>query len=107
MASFGKFIKTEREKNGWSQTEFGALIKNSTPAVSRIENDKKLLTASKLPIISKLFKIDFDVVKDLYYADKFAKEAFENKCSEKVFAVAENQANYLREINTTQGQLKF
>lgn len=40
MASFGKFIKAQREKKGWSQTEFGALIKCNTPLVSRIENDK-------------------------------------------------------------------
>lgn len=107
MASFGKFIKTEREKKGWSQTEFGALIKINTPAVSRIENDKKPLTANKLTSLSNLFGIDYEIIKDLYFADKFAKEAFENKCSEKVFVVAEAQANYLREINITQGTLKL
>lgn len=107
MASFGKFIKTEREKKGWSQTEFGALIKINTPAVSRIENDRKSLTANKLTFLSELFELDYDDIKDLYFADKFAKEAFKNKCSEKVFSVAESQANYLRETNITQGKLKF
>lgn len=107
MTSFGRFIKLERDKKGWSQTEFGAKIKINTPAVSRIENDKKQLSVLKLKLLAKLFEIDYETVKDLYFADKFAKEANEYKCSKNVFTVAENQANYLREINSKQGEIKF
>lgn len=107
MASFGKFIKTERERNGWSQTEFGALIKVNTPLVSRIENDKKSLALDKIKLLSELFNMDYDTLKDLYFADKFAKEAFKYNCSENVFVVAETQTKYFREINTKQGKLKF
>jgi transcriptional regulator with XRE-family HTH domain len=107
MGSFGKFIKTEREKKGWSQTEFGALIKINTPAVSGIENDRKKFSFSKLELLSKIFEIEYKILKDRYFADKFAKEAYENNCSENVFSVAENQTNYLREINSKQGKIKF
>ena len=107
MASFGKFIKTEREKKGWSQTEFGALIKINTPLVSRIENDKKNLTSDKVKLLAELFGMDYNAVKDLYFADKFAKEAFQYDCSENVFVVAETQTKYFREINIKQGKLKF
>ncbi|WP_433765538.1 helix-turn-helix domain-containing protein [Flavobacterium ginsenosidimutans] len=107
MASFGKFIKTEREKKGLSQTEFGALIKVNTPLVSRIENDKKTLSLSKIKLLADLFEMDYSLIKDLYFADKFAKEAFEYNCSDNVFVVAELQTKYFREINITQGKLKF
>lgn len=107
MASFGKFIKSEREKKGWSQTEFGALIKINTPLVSRIENDKKQLTSDKIKLLAELFEMDYNAVKDLYFADKFAKEAFQYDCSENVFVVAQTQTKYFREINTKQGKLKF
>ncbi|WP_300491665.1 helix-turn-helix transcriptional regulator [Flavobacterium sp.] len=107
MASFGKFIKTEREKKGWSQTEFGALIKVNTPLVSRIENDKKSLALDKIKLLSELFGMNYDIVKDLYFADKFAKEAFQYNCSDKVFVAAETQTKYFREINSKQGKLKF
>jgi transcriptional regulator with XRE-family HTH domain len=107
MASFGKFIKTERERKGWSQTEFGALIKLNTPLVSRIENDKKQLTSDKIKLLAELFEMDYNAVKDLYFADKFAKEAFQYNCSENVFVVAQTQTKYFREINTKQGKLKF
>lgn len=107
MASFGKFIRTEREKKGWSQTEFGALIKVNTPLVSRIENDKKPLSLNKIKRLAEVFEIDYEKVNDLYFADRFAKDAYRYKCSENVFSVAEEQAKYLKEINTTQGRLKF
>ena len=107
MASFGKYIKIERERKGWSQTEFGALIKVNTPLVSRIENDKKPLAFDKIKLLSELFEIDYDTIKDLYFADKFAKEAFQHNCSENVFVVAETQTKYFRENNTKQGKLKF
>ena len=107
MASFGKFIRNERGKRGWSQTEFGALIKINTPAVSRIENDKKKFTLSKLELLSELFETDYKTLKDLYFADKFAKEAYKYNCSENIFTVAEKQRKYLREINTKQGVIEF
>ena len=107
MGSFGKFIKVEREKKGWSQTEFGALIKINTPAISGIENDRKKLSISKLERLSELFQMDYKVIKDRYFADKFAKEAYQYNCSENVFTVAESQTNYLREMNAKQGEIKF
>jgi transcriptional regulator with XRE-family HTH domain len=107
MGSFGKFIKTEREKKGWSQTEFGALIKINTPAISGIENDRKKLSVLKLELLAKLFEMDYAVLKDLYFADKFAKEAYQYGCSEKVFTVAESQSKYIRNKNIKQGKIKF
>ena len=107
MASFGKFIKSEREKKGWSQTEFGAKIKVNTPLVSRIENDKKQLALNKVKQLSEIFGLEYEKVKDLYFADKFAKDAFRYNCSEGVFLVAEAQIKYLKEINSTQAKLKL
>ncbi|MBL1231557.1 MAG: transcriptional regulator [Flavobacteriales bacterium] len=107
MGSFGKFIKTEREKKGWSQTEFGALIKINTPAISGIENDRKSFSVAKLELLAKLFKLDYNTVKDFYFADKFAKEAYQYNCTEKVHALAENQSKYLRNKNVKQGKIKF
>lgn len=107
MGSFGKFIKTEREKKGWSQTEFGALIKINTPAISGIENDRKKFSVSKLELLAELFEMDCQTVKDLYFAEKFAKEAYQYNCSEKVHALAEDQSKYIRNKNTKQGKIKF
>ena len=66
-----------------------------------------MLSISKIELLATLFELDYNTIKDLYFDDKFAKEAFEYNCSEKVFTVAENQTNYLREINAKQGKIKF
>lgn len=107
MGSFGKFIKTEREKKCWSQTEFGALIKINTPAISGIENDRKKFSVSKLELLAELFEMDCQTVKDLYFAEKFAKEAYQHNCSDKVHALAEYQSKYIRNKNSEQGKIKF
>ncbi|NJB72890.1 transcriptional regulator with XRE-family HTH domain [Saonia flava] len=107
MASFGHFIKTEREKREWTQTEFGAKIGINSSAISRIENGTQKFSKSKLKSLSKLLNLDLQRVTDLFFADKFAREAFKYKCSESIFSVAEDTANYLRNTNTKQGKLNF
>lgn len=107
MASFGHFIKTEREKREWTQTEFGAKIGINSSAISRIENGTQKFSKTKLKSLSKLFNLNMQNVTDLFFADKFAREAFKYKCSESIFSVAEDTANYLRNTNIKQGKLKF
>ena len=107
MASFGHYIKTEREKRVWTQTEFGAKIGINTSAISRIENGNQKFSKSKLKKLAELFETDLQTVTDLFFADKFAREAFKYKCSESIFTVAEDTANYLRNTNSTQGQFNF
>lgn len=107
MASFGNFIKTEREKQDWTQTEFGAKIGINTSAISRIENGSQKFSKSKLKKLSELFKIELQYVTDLFFADKFAREAFEYKCSESIFIVAEDAANYYRNADEKKGELDY
>lgn len=107
MTSFGNFIKVERERRDWTQTEFGAKIGINSSAISRIENGTKKFSVSKLKLLSELLQIDNQKINDLFFADKFAREAFKHKCSENVFSVAEGTAIYLKNINTKQGKIDF
>ena len=54
MASFGHFIKEEREKHGWTQTEFGAKIGINAFAISKIENGSQKFSKTKLKELSEL-----------------------------------------------------
>lgn len=107
MASFGNFIKTEREKRELTQTEFGAMIGINSSAISRIENGNQKFSKDKLNKLSQIFSIDVQAIRDLFYADKFAREAYENKCSDKVFTVAEDTIKYLKNKNTKQTEFNF
>jgi len=105
MASFGQFIKTEREKREWTQTEFGAKIGINTSAISRIENGSQKFSKSKLRKLAELLQIDTQRITDLFFADKFAREAFKYKCSDSIFLVAEDTSNYIKSTNVKQGKL--
>lgn len=107
MASFGHFIKTEREKREWTQTDFGAKIGINSSAISRIENGTQKFSKSKLPKLADIFQIELQKLTDLFYADKFAIEAYVNHCSENVFVVAEDNVRYIKNINTKQAKLNF
>ena len=107
ITSFGHFIKTEREKRDWTQTDFGAKIGINSSAISRIENGTQKFSISKLKKLAEVFEIDLQKVRDLFFADKFAREAFKYKCSDSVFSVAEATANYLKNTNSKQGQFNF
>jgi transcriptional regulator with XRE-family HTH domain len=107
MTSFGQFIKTEREKQGWTQTEFGAMIGINSSAISKIENGTKPFSKDKLSKLSELFSIDIKAVRDLFFGDKFAREAYKYKCSENVFIVAEDTVQYLTNKNPKQGELNL
>lgn len=107
MTSFGNFIKMEREKKEWTQTEFGAKIGINSSAISRIENGTKNFSVSKLKLLSEILQIDTQEIYDLFFADKFAREAYKHKCSDNVFTVAESTVTYLRNINLKQGKINF
>jgi transcriptional regulator with XRE-family HTH domain len=107
MTSFGEFIKKEREKRGWTQTDLGAKLGINTTKISRIENNKDLFSQSKLEKLADIFDLDINLIKELFFGDKFAKEAYKNGCSDKTFAVAERTVQYFRTLSTKQGIIKF
>lgn len=107
MTSFGHYIKVEREKREWTQTELGTKIGINTSAICRIENESQKFSKTKLKKLAELFQIDLQIVTDLYFADKFVKEAMKYKCSDSIFAVAEDTANYYRNVNVKQGKLEL
>jgi transcriptional regulator with XRE-family HTH domain len=107
MAIFGHFVKEEREKHGWTQTEFGAKIGINAFAISKIENGSQKFSKTKLKELAELFEIEFQKINDLFYADKFAIEAYKNHCSENVFVVASNNVKYLKSINAKQAKISF
>ncbi|WP_370103682.1 helix-turn-helix domain-containing protein [Winogradskyella sp.] len=107
MTSFGNYIKTEREKREWTQSELGTKIGINTSAICRIENGSQKFSKSKLNKLAELFQTELQIVTDLYFADKFVKEALKYKCSESIFSVAEDTANYYRNVNVKQGKLEL
>lgn len=96
MSSFGHYIKTEREKRNWTQTDFGARVGINATAISRIENGSQTFSKCKLEELARILAVDIQKIIDLFYADKFATEALKNHCSDMVFELAEENVKYLK-----------
>ena len=57
--------------------------------------------------LAELFDMNFEKVNDLFYADKFAVEAYKNHCSANVFIAAEDNVKYMRSTNAKQSKISF
>ncbi len=107
MATFGEFLRTERNKKGLNQSEFGHLLGIIMTDISKIETGKKKFPFTSLKLLAKLLGVDYAELKNLYVADKLVEEAHKYECSDAVFAVAESQSKYLKNKNVKQGVIKF
>lgn len=99
MTNFGNYIRDNRIKKSWTQTEFGAKLGINSSAISKIENGSKILSKKKLNLLSKIFQVPIQEVKDLYYADKFTTELIENNCTIKVIEKMQLSIKSLNRIN--------
>ena len=107
MATFGDFIKAEREKNEMTQDKLSKLLDIPYTDVSKIENGHKKFKFDKLPELAQILKTELQKLKDLYGADIMLEQKKKYDCSDKVFSVAEEQFRYTRSKNVKQANLKF
>lgn len=107
MATFGEFLRNERNKKGLNQSEFGQAFGIIMTDISKIETGKKKFPFTSLEALAKFLGKDYLELKNLYVADKLVEEAHKYQCSDAVFTVAESQSKYLRNKNVKQGKIKF
>jgi transcriptional regulator with XRE-family HTH domain len=107
MATFGEYLRTERNKKGLNQSEFGQAIGIIMTEISKIENGRKKFPFNCLEGLAKFLGTDYSELKNLYVADKLVAEAHKYDCSDAVFSVAENQSKYLRSKNAKQSKITF
>jgi transcriptional regulator with XRE-family HTH domain len=107
MATFGQFLRAERNKKGLNQSEFGQPLGIIMTEISKIENGKKRFPFTSLETLAKFLEKDYLELKNLYVADKLVEEVHKYECSDAVFTVAESQSKYLRSKNIKQGKIKF
>ncbi len=107
MESFGEYIRSLRKEEGFNQTLLAAKLGLDMSAISKIENNKVKFKESLLTRLSEIFELDYNVVKEKFYSDKFANEVYLNKVPETVFKVAEEKLQYFKATNAKQIDLKF
>lgn len=107
MATFGEFLKKEREQREMNQSDFGQEIGIIMTDISKIENGRKKFPFSHLHKLAEYIQRDIEELKTIYVADILVDEAHKYNCSDKVFSVAEEQSKYLKSKNVSQGNFKF
>lgn len=107
MATFGEFIKKQREKKEMTQDKLSKIMDIPYTDVSKIERGKKKFKFERLNRLAEIFELDLQQLKDLYGADIMIEQKRKYQCSDAVFSVAESQAKYMKEKNVKQGKIKF
>lgn len=107
MATFGEFLKKEREKKKMNQSDFGQEIGIIMTDISKIENGRKKFPFNNLKQLSEFLNRSLEELKTLYVADIIVDEVHKYKCSDNVFSVAEKQSKYLKSKNVKQGNFNF
>lgn len=107
MATFGEFLKKERNKKGLNQSDFGQHFGIIMTDVSKIENGRKKFPSTQFEKLAEFLNIDVIKIKDLFVADIMVEEAHKYQCSDAVYSVAESQSKYFKEKNVKQAKMKF
>ena len=105
--TFGEFIRKMRVKDNMTLTQLGAKLGIDSGALSKIENGKRKLDEKILPIIAKTFKLNLKELTDEFISEQIAYKIYENNCSNKVLALAEEKVKYIKQKNTKQSYLEF
>jgi transcriptional regulator with XRE-family HTH domain len=107
MATFGEFLKKEREKKGMNQSDFGQNIGIIMTDISKIENGRKKFPFNNLQKLSTFLNLSIEKLKTLYVADILVDEVHKYECSDNVFSVAEEQSKYRKNKSVKQGNFNF
>lgn len=107
MATFGEFLRSERDKKSLNQSDFGQEVGVIMTDISKIENGHKKFPYSNLQRLADFLKKDIEVLKNLYVVDILVEEVHKYNCSDSVFSVAESQSKYVRDKNVKQGKLEL
>ena len=105
--SFGHFIRKKRKELGWNQTQLAFQLNIDAAKLSKIENGIFSLREDRLQEISKMFEMNYDEIKELFFADEIAKTIYKNECTAKTLKLADEILTYYKSVNAKQGQIKF
>lgn len=110
MESLGALIKEFREKAGWPQRKLAYKLDVDVSVLSKIENDSKF-PKKRVPeiinIISDLFGVSKEELKQMYLSDEIANMLMYEKGFEEILKVSEEKVHYGRQKTSIQSNLKF
>ncbi len=100
-------ILLEGKELGWNQIQLAFQLKIDEAKLSTIENGIFSLQEDRLQVISKIFEMNYDEVKDIFFVDRIAKIIYKKQCTVETFKHAEEILTNYISTNATQGQIEL
>ncbi len=97
--TFGEYIRELRNLNGLTLTQLAAKLDLDSANLSKIENGKRDFDEKRLLKLAKVFKLNIKELKKEFVSDQIAKQIYECNCTKEMLQVAEEKAEYRRQLN--------
>ncbi|HIP47484.1 MAG TPA: XRE family transcriptional regulator [Lutibacter sp.] len=97
--TFGEYIRELRNLNGLTLTQLAAKLDLDSANLSKIENGKRDFDEKRLLKLAKVFKLNIKELKKEFVSDQIAKQIYECDCTKEMLVVAEEKAEYRRQLN--------
>jgi len=96
--TFGQYIRRHRMSHGLNLTQLAAQLNLDSANLSKIENGKREFDVKKIVVLSTIFELNPEVVKQEYFSDIIAKKLYQNNCTNKVLILAKEKLSYYKRI---------
>jgi len=97
--TFGEYIRELRNINGLTLTQLAAKLDLDSANLSKIENGKRNFDKKRLLKLAKVFKLNINGLKKEFVSDQIAKQIYECDCTKEMLIVAEEKAEYRKQLN--------
>ena len=104
--TFGEYIRELRNLNGLTLTQLAAKLDLDSANLSKIENGKRDFDEKRLLKLAKVFKLNIKELKKEFVSDQIAKKIYECDCTKEMLVVAEEKAEYRRQLNNQYKKVK-
>ena len=105
--TFGEYIRQLRKTKDYTLTQLAAKLNMDSANLSKIETGKREFDEKRLELLSNEFGLNLKELKDEYFSEMVAKKLYENRCSNRVFQLAEEKVRYMKLKNTKQANLNL
>jgi HTH-type transcriptional regulator, competence development regulator len=105
--TFGEYIHKLRVENDLTLTKLAAALDIDQSTLSKIENQKRSISAELLPKLAKVFKLNIKTLEREFYSEKIAEIIYQEADSAELLKLAEEKAQYFKTRKMKQGNLNL
>lgn len=100
-------IRRLRVSRGFTLTKLAAYLDIDQSTLSKIENEKRHISADLLPKIAECFDLDLKLLEKEYYSEVIADIVYPHQDSDELLRMAEKKVKYLKVTKTKQSEILF